>query len=235
MLRTLGAKRRQILATRGHRGVRDRPASPSALGVLAGIGFAPAISALFEALGIDLPATGTVIAPRTMIVGLVLGTGSTVVAALLPALRATRVPPVTGLREGAVLADPARAAAAHRAPASCSPRSASRRCCSGCSARSTPARPGSASAPPRVFLGVALLSPRLVTPLASVVGAPLERLRGVPGRLARENAVRNPGRTAVDRRGADDRAGAGLVRRRLRRRAPRLDRRRDRQDASPAI
>ena len=43
---------------------------------------------------------------------------------------------------------------------------------------------------------MALLSPRLVTPIASVVGAPLERLRGIPGRLARENAVRNPGRTA---------------------------------------
>jgi putative ABC transport system permease protein len=47
------------------------------------------------------------------------------------------------------------------------------------------------------FIGVALISPRLVAPLASVVGRPLERLRGVPGRLARENAVRNPGRTAA--------------------------------------
>ncbi len=47
-----------------------------------------------------------------------------------------------------------------------------------------------------VFLGVALLSPLLVTPVASVVGAPLERLGGVPGTLARENSVRNPGRTA---------------------------------------
>ena len=48
-----------------------------------------------------------------------------------------------------------------------------------------------------MFFGVALLSPRLVRPLASVVGRPLERLRGVSGRLARENAVRNPGRTAT--------------------------------------
>ena len=48
-----------------------------------------------------------------------------------------------------------------------------------------------------VFIGVALWSPRLVTPLASLVGRPLERLRGVPGRLARENAVRNPSRTAA--------------------------------------
>ncbi len=48
-----------------------------------------------------------------------------------------------------------------------------------------------------VFIGVALLSPRLVAPLASVVGRPLERLRGIPGRIARENTVRNPGRTAA--------------------------------------
>ena len=48
-----------------------------------------------------------------------------------------------------------------------------------------------------VFIGVALLSPRLVRPLASVVGRPLERLRGVSGRLARENSVRNPRRTAT--------------------------------------
>ena len=47
-----------------------------------------------------------------------------------------------------------------------------------------------------MFLGVALLSPRLVRPMASLVGRPLERFRGVSGRLARENAVRNPGRTA---------------------------------------
>jgi putative ABC transport system permease protein len=47
-----------------------------------------------------------------------------------------------------------------------------------------------------VFLGVALLSSTLVRPLASAVGKPLEGLRGVPGRLARENSQRNPRRTA---------------------------------------
>ena len=48
-----------------------------------------------------------------------------------------------------------------------------------------------------VFIGVALLSNRLVPPIASAIGWPLERLRGVAGRLARENAERNPSRTAV--------------------------------------
>jgi putative ABC transport system permease protein len=42
-----------------------------------------------------------------------------------------------------------------------------------------------------------MFSPRLVRPLASVAGWPIERLRGITGRLARENAVRKPGRTAV--------------------------------------
>ena len=48
-----------------------------------------------------------------------------------------------------------------------------------------------------VVLGVSLFSPRLVRPLASLAGWPLEQLRRLTGRLARENAQRNPGRTAV--------------------------------------
>jgi putative ABC transport system permease protein len=47
------------------------------------------------------------------------------------------------------------------------------------------------------FLGVALTSPYLVRPIASVVGRPFERTRGITGRLARENTIRQPGRTAV--------------------------------------
>jgi len=47
------------------------------------------------------------------------------------------------------------------------------------------------------FLGVALVSPRLVRPLAALVGRPIERMTGITGRLARENSVRQPGRTAV--------------------------------------
>ena len=48
-----------------------------------------------------------------------------------------------------------------------------------------------------VVFAVSLFSPRLVPPLAVVAGWPLERLRRLTGRLARENAQRNPSRTAV--------------------------------------
>ncbi len=48
-----------------------------------------------------------------------------------------------------------------------------------------------------MIFGVALLAPVLVRPLARIIGAPLERLQGMPGRLARENAERQPQRTAI--------------------------------------
>jgi putative ABC transport system permease protein len=48
-----------------------------------------------------------------------------------------------------------------------------------------------------LFVGVAMLSSRLVRPLARVVGIPARRLGGAAGKLAEGNAQRNPGRTAA--------------------------------------
>jgi putative ABC transport system permease protein len=48
-----------------------------------------------------------------------------------------------------------------------------------------------------IVLAVSLFSPRLVPPLAAVAGWPLEKLRSLIGRLARENSQRNPSRTAI--------------------------------------
>ena len=119
-----------------------------------------------------------------------------VVSALAPALRATRVSPVTGLRDGVVPADHRRAPPAHRRRRRARGCSARRRWRSASSSALSPGEAWVGAGAVGVFLGVALLSPLLVTPVASVVGAPLERFGGVPGRLARENSVRNPGRTA---------------------------------------
>jgi putative ABC transport system permease protein len=48
-----------------------------------------------------------------------------------------------------------------------------------------------------LFLGVAMISSKLVRPLAAVVGVPGEKLAGISGFLARRNTLRNPGRTAA--------------------------------------
>jgi putative ABC transport system permease protein len=195
MLRTLGANRRQIIASVIVEALAIGVVA-SVIGLLAGIAFAPAVAALFEAADISLPNEGTVVETRTVVLALGLGATLTLVAALVPAVRATRVPPVTGLREGAVLETPKERAL----------RSAIAVVVTIIGIVLIPLglfgilNPGEAwvgIGAGVVFLGVALLSPRLVRPLASIVGRPLERLRGVAGRLARENAVRNPGRTAT--------------------------------------
>jgi len=131
-------------------------------------------------------------------VSLLVGTLVTVLSSLAPALRATRVSPVEALHEGAV-------------PPSRGP---SRRVTIagtllgilgvGLMAAGLFGSFSSSAALSFVgggalltFLGVAFVSPYLVRPIASVVGRPFERARGITGRIARENTVRQPGRTAV--------------------------------------
>ena len=98
MLRTLGASRRQILASVGIEALVLGILGAVA-GIAGGVGFAFAINELFKAVGIDLPNTGTVIEARTVVVSLIVGVVVTVAAALNPALRATRVTPMAALRE----------------------------------------------------------------------------------------------------------------------------------------
>ena len=97
-----------------------------------------------------------------------------------------------------------RPASAASAASGCSSRSRSsasawRRCSPACSAapaaRPRPSLLGLGMVV--MIFGVALLAPVLVRPLARFIGAPLERFQGMPGRLARENAERQPQRTAI--------------------------------------
>jgi putative ABC transport system permease protein len=194
MLRTLGASRRQILTTVIVEAFVIGLFA-AVVGVGLGIGFASALKALFNALGIDLPATGTVIEARTIIVGLVIGTGLTTLAALLPALRATRIAPVTGLREGAVIATPKQRRRREAAGVVLSVVGIALMLL-GLFEVLTPGAAWVGVGAGAVFLGVTALSARLVIPMASLVGGPLERFRGISGRIARENTIRNPNRTA---------------------------------------
>ena len=101
-LRTLGASRRQVL--------RSVVLESFALGLAAsvvglglGVALAKGLSSLLDALGLSLPQTALVFAPRTAVVALLVGTIVTVLAGLAPALRATRVAPIAAVREGAVV------------------------------------------------------------------------------------------------------------------------------------
>jgi putative ABC transport system permease protein len=197
LLRTLGASRGQVMRSVVGEGLTIGLLG-SFVGLLLGVAVAGGLRALFRAVGVDLPSNGNVIATRTIIVSLVVGTLVTVLSSLAPALRATRVPPVEALHEGAV-------------PPSRGP---SRKVTIagtllgilgvGLMAAGLFGSFSSSAALSFVgggalltFLGVAFVSPYLVRPIASVVGRPFERARGITGRIARENTVRQPGRTAV--------------------------------------
>jgi putative ABC transport system permease protein len=197
LLRTLGASRGQVLRSVVVEALLVGFGA-SLLGLAAGFGLAPALNALFKAFGGSLPQQGLVFEGRTAIVSLVVGTAITVVSSLLPALRATRVPPIAALREGAVL--PPGRHRRWRTPSAVGLVVIGvgiivAGLVGGGSGGKVAGLLGAGAV--IVFLGVGMLSSQLVRPLASLVGRPIERLSGLTGRLARENAIRNPGRTAV--------------------------------------
>lgn len=198
MLRALGASRGQVLLGVGAEALAIGVAA-SLVGLLAGLGVAPALGALMEAFGAVLPSGGPVVATRTIVVALLAGTSITLLASLVPALRAARVSPLAVLREGAAPRRPGK----HRLALALVALTIAAGVAlilvgllGGFDSDGTVlALVGAGAAV--VFVGVTLISPRLVGPLAALVGRPLERFGGVAGHIARENAARNPARTAV--------------------------------------
>jgi putative ABC transport system permease protein len=209
MLRIVGATRRQVLwAVIGEAFVIGLLAA--ILGILVGLGIALGIQALFNAVGFGLPATGLVVKARTVIIALVVGVVVAVIAALGPGLRATRVPPVAALREGATL-PPGRFA-------KLSSYLAGLILAAGiaCLVLGLVTSPGATQAlvllglgAVLMFIGAGMVAKYVVRPLARVIGWPVERIFRTPGRLARENVVRNPARTAAT--AAALMIGVGLV------------------------
>ena len=197
LLRTLGASRRQVLASVFVEAALIGLVG-AVLGVLGGLLFAKGIESLFDALGIGLPTTAPVIATRTVIVSVVIGLAVTLVAVLNPALRSTRVPPIAAMQNLELTASRSRSIVT-AAIAWLLMLGGVALVLVGLfgnqkTGDSALMLGGGAAL---VLFGVSLYSPRLVRPLAGTIGAPLEKLRGLTGRLARENSQRNPSRTAA--------------------------------------
>ncbi|MEO6701825.1 MAG: FtsX-like permease family protein, partial [Jatrophihabitantaceae bacterium] len=96
LLRAVGASRRQV-----NRSVLLEAAlvglTGSVLGIVGGVGLAYGLRALLNSFNVGLPSGPLQLQPRTIVVGLVVGTLTTVLAALVPARRATKVLPVEAL------------------------------------------------------------------------------------------------------------------------------------------
>ena len=217
MLRTIGASRRQILGAVVFEALLiGLPGS--ALGLFAGIGLAPLLAGLLGMVGFDLPSTALVIAGRTIVVAIALGTVVTVLSSLAPALRATRVSPMAAMRDDAVGSSKDRrrwVLVAQSAVAALGLVLMLIGLFGGLD--TSPALTLLGIGAVLVFVGIGLLSPLLVGPLAALIGRPLAATGGVAARIARATrSLAGPHRRHG--RGADGRRRARRVRRDLRQR-----------------
>jgi putative ABC transport system permease protein len=191
LLRAIGARRGQVR--------RSLLLEALALGVLAsaagfglGIGVAKGLKWLMDTVGLALPFTSLQIEASQVWISLAVGTGITVLAAMVPARRATKVLPIEALREstpGAEKPGVLRAVVGLLVLAA------------GATALLDALYGGGSM---KLFglglaaamVGVIVALPAAVRPLAAVIATPL-RLRGLPGELAKQNATRNPRRTSA--------------------------------------
>lgn len=196
MLRTLGASSRQVLASVIVEALLLGVVA-SLLGIGLGFGFVQLVTAAFKGIGFELPQSGVVVPTAAIVAPLIVGVVATLLSAVVPAIRATRVTPLEALRDTATVDE----------------RTTRRRAwiarglvlvgilAIGYGLFGTASFGGALPILGLglilLFVGVAMLAGSIVSPLASLVGRPIEALRGVTGRLARENTLRNPSRTAV--------------------------------------
>ena len=167
----------------------------SAVGVGVGVLLAVGLRVLFAGLGIDFPSGSLTVLPRTVIVAMVVGTVVTVLSAILPARKASKIPPVAALRElESTYFKSLRLRAAVGAGVvalgiallllGLYTELGSPLLITGIGAGVT-------------FIGVSTVAPLFARQFGRVVGSPLPRAFGVTGRLSRENAVRKPRRMAA--------------------------------------
>ncbi|HEY1523134.1 MAG TPA: FtsX-like permease family protein [Solirubrobacteraceae bacterium] len=196
-LRTLGATRAQVL--------RSVMLEALVIGIIAsvtglflGLGLAKGLNSLLSSFGIDLPQAGTVFKSRTVVISLAVGIIITLLAALRPAFRATRVAPVSAVREGAVL-PPSRLARFGPPTALGTMAAAFAMMLVGSlvnSLSTTQRLLAVGIGAVALLVATAMFAPKLVPPLARWLGLPAARFGGAAGRLARSNAARDPARTA---------------------------------------
>ncbi|MGW2560974.1 ABC transporter permease [Streptomyces sp. NPDC001514] len=192
LLRALGASRRQVVgSTLAEAAVVAVVAS--AAGLVGGIGIAAGLQTLFPAIGFPFPEGDLVISGLSMALPLVVGIVVCLGSALLPAVRAGRTAPLAALRETAVdRSGSSRGRAVTGAVLALAAVGASL-----AGVLATPSLWLAGAGGVLALAAFVVLGPVASSTAVRVLGVPLDRLRGVTGRLAVRNALRSPRRTAA--------------------------------------
>ncbi|NKZ07687.1 ABC transporter permease [Actinomadura latina] len=190
LLRALGAGRRQVVTIVGFEALVVGGAATAA-GLAGGLGFAALLRQLFTQFRIGIAMEGLTVAATSVLIAVPVGLLVTLVAALGPALKASRVPPLAALRE--VAAEASRPSETRLIVGGVFAAVAAGTVVFG----AVTGQMAMAAAGALVtVVAMVVLGPVAARPVAALVGGPAARLRGVPGTLARDNASRSPARTA---------------------------------------
>lgn len=192
LLRALGSARRQVLTSVVvEAGVIGLVAS--ILGLIGGIALAVVLQTLLATTGLGEAGAAPVVAPRTIVVSLLVGVLVSVLCALVPGLRASRVPPIAALRE--VATDDPKPSKVRLVIGLGLVALGLLLLVAGSQGSGNGAIAQAAAGTVLVFAGTVVLGPYIVPTLTGILGAPL-RVFGVAGRLGRDNARRSPKRSA---------------------------------------
>ncbi len=197
LLRAVGATPKQVRrAVLGEAFVVGLLAS--AVGILVGLGLAYGMEAMLAAVGAELPDFDKPISLTTALIGMGVGVGVTMASAWVPARKAGLTAPITAI-SGHDQVDPRENTRSLILGGVLS--------LAGAIATGVALFGGIDSTAlmlgllgvgaATLFIGITLLSPLVAAPISRTLGAPIAKIYRRPGVLAKENAARNPRRTAT--------------------------------------
>jgi putative ABC transport system permease protein len=193
LMRAIGASRGQILTSVILEALLVGIVA-SAAGLFGGLGIAGLLKGMFDAFGFSLPAGGLVFKTSVVVISMIVGVVVTLVAGVFPAVKSSRIPPLAALRDVAVERTTASMTRAITGLALSA---------LGVAVVLVAVTSGGSNVLPFAGLGallttvgVVVFGPVVAKPVSGILGAPLAKLRGITGVLARQNAMRNPRRTS---------------------------------------
>ena len=195
LMRALGATRKQVLGSVLTEAFVVGMVA-SALGLAAGVFVARGLKAMLAGFGFEIESGGVVFTARTAIISILAGVIVTLIAAVSPARKAAKVPPITAM---------------HAETIGSTGYGSKERVIVGVLVLGLGVssllwglfgKAGNALTVVGlgmllVFVGVSILGRTVSLPLSRILGGPLPKMRGPAGTLAKENAMRNPKRTAA--------------------------------------
>lgn len=168
----------------------------AAAGLLAGVGISKVLQLLLSSGG-GFPDVGTVIAPRTIIVALIVGLAATVISALLPAFKAGSISPIAAMNGATTDESTSRLRTVAGAVVTTFGLVLLGMGLFGSGLSTSTLLTLLGIGAVLTFSGVAMLSVVLAGPTVRILGAPVAKAAGTSGRMAAQNAARSPQRTAA--------------------------------------